>query len=161
MVVGSTDAATWGVLRATRDIDVVAVVVDTGGDALVERLTRDDVYVPLEDATAALRHGGTFNVLHPRSGGNVDVFVCPPDDDFAQSRLARRVPAVVLGVSSWVATPEDVVLAKLRWRLDSRSEVQWRDCVEIAATQPLDHAYLHKWAPDLGVADDLAELLDQ
>jgi len=65
----------------------------------------------------------------------------------------------VLGVTAWIATPEDVVLAKLRWRLDSRSEVQWRDCVGIAATQDLDKEYLWSWADQLGVAADLAELL--
>jgi hypothetical protein len=52
-----------------------------------------------------------------------------------------------------------VVLAKLRWRLDSRSEGQWRDCVEIAAVQRLDEPYLRVWADRLGVSDDLEELL--
>lgn len=160
MVVGSTAAATWGVLRATRDIDVVAVV-DEGGDALIARLVHDDVYVPIDDAVDAVAHGGTFNVLHPRSGGKVDVFVRRPDDEFARSRLARRIPAEVLGVATWVATPEDVIIAKLLWRLESRSEVQWRDCVEIAATHSLDHDHMRAWALRLGVGDDLDELLDQ
>ena len=65
----------------------------------------------------------------------------------------------VMGVTCWVATPEDVVLAKLRWRLTSRSEVQWRDCVEIAAVHPLDVEYLARWAGPLGVGDDLTELI--
>lgn len=51
------------------------------------------------------------------------------------------------------------MLAKLRWRLDSRWEMQWRDCVEIAASQDLDRIYLGRWAPGLGVVDDLGELL--
>ncbi len=58
-------------------------------------------------------------------------------------------------------TPEDVVLAKLWWRLESRSEVRWRDCAGIAATQTLDVAYLRFWAPQLGVSADRAELLAQ
>ena len=74
-------------------------------------------------------------------------------------RLHRRLPAEVLGVSTWVATPEDVVLAKLRWRLESRSEVQWRDCVEIAAINDLDVEHLRRWATRLGVEADLDELL--
>lgn len=65
----------------------------------------------------------------------------------------------MFGVSAWVATPEDIVLAKLRWRLTSRSEVQWRDCIEIAATQSLDREYLSSWASQLGVEADLTELL--
>jgi hypothetical protein len=161
VVVGSTAAASWGVLRATRDIDIVTMI-DEGADVLVTRLGADeDLYIPLDDAANALAGGGTFNVFHPRSGGKVDVFVRRTDDDFTRVRLERRVPADVLGVATWVATPEDVILAKLGWRLESRSEVQWRDCVEIAAIQSLDRSYMRTWAARLGVTADLEELLEQ
>lgn len=100
-------------------------------------------------------------MLHTSTGGKIDVFVVAPDDEFERSRLARRVSAHVLGLASWVATAEDVILSKLRWRLDSRSEVQWRHCVEIAAVQELDHPHLWRWAPVLGVVDDFAELLGE
>ena len=62
-------------------------------------------------------------------------------------------------VACWVASAEDVVLAKLRWRLHSRSEVQWRDCIEIASTNRLDLAYLRQWANELGISADLHDLL--
>lgn len=162
VVVGSTAAAAWGVARGTRDVDVVTTVGEQGSDvgaALMDRLTDEDTYVPREDVARALVHGGAFNVLHPGSGGKIDVFVRRADDEFTRSRLERRVPAEVLGVATWVATPEVVILAKLRWRLGSRSEVQWRDCVEIAATQTLDTEYLWAWAPRLAIVDDLTELL--
>jgi len=161
VVVGSTAAASWGVLRATRDIDVVTIVERDVGNELIARLGRDDVYVPVEDAWYAVENGGAFNVLHPSSGGKVDVFVRLPDDAFARSRLDRRVRAEILGVATWVATPEDVILATLHWRLESRSEVQLRNCVEIAATQPLGLEYMRMWADRLGVADDLEDLFDR
>jgi hypothetical protein len=159
VVVGSMAAARWGVARTTRDIDLVLVLDPLVVDDVLALLDRDDVYVPVADAREALAHGGSFNVLHTTTGGKIDLFVVAPNDEFERSRLERRVRADVLGLSSWVATAEDVVLAKLKWRLDSRSEVQWRDCVEIAAVQELDEAYLWRWAPVLGVVDDLADLL--
>jgi hypothetical protein len=58
-----------------------------------------------------------------------------------------------------VADAEDVVLAKLRWRLTTRSEVQRRDRVEIAAIHELDRDHLWAWADRLGIAADLAEVL--
>jgi hypothetical protein len=159
-VVGSTAAAAWGVVRMTRDVDLVVMASPVRGEAVVHALVDEpDLYVPAGEADAAVRSGGSFNVLHPSTGGKVDVFVHGTDDAFTRSRLARRVRAEVFGVPCWVATPEDVVLAKLRWRLTSRSEQQWRDCVEIAATHPLDRTYMERWAGDLGVEDDLAELL--
>ncbi len=156
VVVGSTAAAAWGVVRATRD--VVAVVAPGAAEDLVRALEREELYVPVDEARSAIRDGGVINVLHPSTGGKVDVFV--RSDAFPHERIARRVATEVLGVPTWIATAEDVVLAKLRWRLDTRSEVQWRDCVEIAATQRLDRDYLRAWADRLGVADDVADLLD-
>lgn len=159
VVVGSTAAAGWGVARATRDVDLVAIMSLADVERLLVALDREDLYVPVDDARRVGRTGGSFNVLHSRSGGKVDVFVALPSDEFTMSRLARRVGADVLGVRTWIATPEDVILAKLRWRLESRSEVQWRDCVEIASIQKLDVAYMSRWGPTLGVEADLRDLL--
>lgn len=160
IVVGSTAAATWGVARATRDVDIVAMLSADNIEPVLSALDRADLYLPTHDARKAARSGGSFNVLHPSTGGKVDLFVAPESDRFTQSRLQRSITAEVLGTPARVATPEDVILAKLRWRLESRSEVQWRDCVEIAATQPLDTGYLSSWADELGVAADLGDLLD-
>ena len=46
---------------------------------------------------------------------------------------------------------EDLVLAKLLWSRDTRSEVQMRDVRNLAATD-LDVAYMERWIPRLGWA---------
>lgn len=159
LVVGSTAAAAWGVARMTRDVDLVAVIGPNELGPVLAALSGDDLYVNQGDARRAVVGGGSFNVIHSQSGGKVDVFVSEPGDRFTQSRLSRRTRADVFDVSTWVASAEDVVLAKLRWRLQSRSETQWRDCVDIARVQSLDRDYLRRWAPVLAVTDDLDELL--
>lgn len=159
LLVGSVAASLWGVARTTRDVDVVAILRPEDIDSLAPLLADDGFYVPLETARAAVPGGGGFNVLHTPTGGKVDVFVAHPSDEFTIERLQRRVRAEVLGIQTWVATPEDVILAKLRWRLTSRSEVQWRDCVELVAINELDRDYLDRWAVELGVAADLTDLL--
>lgn len=144
----------------TRDVDIVALVDADHVNLILSVLTSEDLYVSAEDAKqAAERGGGSFNVIHLSSGGKVDIFVSGPGDLFTAARIARRQPADVFGVSTWVATAEDVVLAKLRWRLQSRSEVRWRDCVEIAKVQALDRDYLWRWAETLAISQDLGELL--
>ncbi len=145
----------------TRDVDIVVLLVPDSGEAVLEALRGSEVYFPESEARRAVTSGGTFNVLHPQSGGKVDIFAVRSDDAFTQSRIARRVRAEVFGIATWIAAPEDIVLAKLRWRLESRSDLQWRDCVEIAAINDLDVSYMHRWAAELGVQDDLAELLDE
>ena len=160
VVVGSTAASAWGVARSTRDIDVVAVITRETVDTFLRALGNNEIYVPVDEAKAATIKGGSFNVLHTTTGGKVDVFVCQTSDAFESSRLDRRVKLQVLGIDTWVSTPEDVVLSKLLWRVQTRSEVQWRDCVEVAATQKLDVKYLRIWATELGISGDLEELLE-
>ena len=160
VVVGSTAASAWGVARSTRDIDVVAVITRETVDTFLRALGNNEIYVPVDEAKAATIKGGSFNVLHTKTGGKVDVFVCQTSDAFESSRLDRRVKLKVLGIDTWVSTPEDVVLSKLLWRVQTRSEVQWRDCVEVAATQKLDVKYLRIWATELGLSADLEELLE-
>lgn len=158
-LVGSVAAAAWGVARTTRDVDLVAVIDRAQLDRFLATIDRSELYVAGSAARDALDVGGSFNVIHTAGGGKVDIFVPPAGDPFTQSRIARRSRLDVLGVMAWVATPEDVVLAKLRWRLESRSEQQWRDCVEIVAVNDMDVPYLHSWAARLGISTDLAELL--
>ena len=158
ILVGSTAAATWGVARTTQDVDLVAMLSADQIEQLLTRLTNDQLYVPVAEARRSAS-GGSFNILHPASGGKVDVFVPPPGDAFTSSRMTRRIRAHVFGIATWVATPEDVVVAKLAWRRESRSEVQWRDCVEIVASNDLDREYMAHWAAALDVADDLEDLL--
>lgn len=160
VVVGSTAASAWGVARSTRDIDIVAVITRETVGAFLSAIGNNEIYVPVEEAKVAAAHGGSFNILHTTTGGKVDVFVCMSSDAFEVSRLDRRVKLKVLGIDTWVSTPEDVVLSKLLWRVQTRSEVQWRDCVEVAATQKLDVTYLRSWAMQLGISADVDELLE-
>lgn len=159
IVVGSTAAAAWGVARTTRDVDLVVMLGSSEVDKLAADLSDAGLYVPFEQAREAARSGGSFDVLDPETGGKVDVFVSPADDAFTRSRLQRKIRAEVLGVAAWVDSAENVVLAKLLWRLESRSDVQWRDCAEVAASNDLDLDYMWEWAEVLGVASDLTGLL--
>jgi hypothetical protein len=159
VVAGSVAGAHWGVARATRDVDIVVTLDEAQLEVTLAHLLTPDLYVPVAEARRAVIERDSFNVLHPSTGGKVDVFVEPGSDSFTRSRLDRRLRAEVLGVAVWVDTPENLILAKLRWRRTSRSEVQWRDCVELASINPLDEAYLRDWAAVLAVGDDLADLL--
>lgn len=157
-VVGSIASSSWGAVRHTRDADLIAVIDAQSIDVLLELLSAPTFYIPEDHARAAAAVNGSFNAIDTVGGGKVDIFVADPFDAFNQSRLSRRVRTSDFGFDMWIATPEDVVLAKLRWRLDSRSEVQWRDCVEVVASNELDWSYLWRWAPILGVGEDLADL---
>jgi hypothetical protein len=60
-------------------------------------------------------------------------------------------------------SPEDVILSTLEWMKGRESDVQYSDAVGVAAAQwgSLDLEYLQKWAGELGVRDELIEVLEQ
>lgn len=64
-----------------------------------------------------------------------------------------------MGIEVWAATPEDVVLAKLRWEVMGGSGRQFEDAVTVLEVKAgeLDDEYLDRWAGELGVR----ELLDR
>lgn len=160
-IVGSVAASNWGVVRTTRDIDLIAFLTQERVEKLIESLSSDDLYVPVDEIRRSPTTLGSFNILHPESGGKIDVFVRAGGDNFDSVSLHRRVRARLLGQDTWVCTAEDIILAKLLWRLETRSERQWQDCAEIASFNDLDVEHMREWAKKLGVVEDLEDLLTQ
>ncbi len=70
VVVGSTAAASWGVARSTRDVDLVTVLSPDQLEALLSAFAAD-LYVLQDQARRAVEVNGSFNVLHLESGGKV------------------------------------------------------------------------------------------
>jgi hypothetical protein len=153
MVTGSVASSFHGVPRATRDLDVI---IDPSFEALtrfVGDLPADLFYVERETAIAALAERSQFNVIDKVSGWKVDL-VIRDDQPFSIEEFKRRQPAELLGTPAFVATAEDVVIAKLEWSKAGGSERQLRDVVGIlAVTEVLDYPYLERWVARLGLAD--------
>ena len=94
-------------------------------------------------------------------GGMRGGFWVVPDDPFNGSRLARRQRVEAFGFAFWVSSPEDTLLAKLRWaELSGGSEKQFRDALRIYEVQgrAIDEAYVNEWAAALGVTPGVDRL---
>lgn len=90
------------------------------------------------------------------TGWKVDL-IFRRDRAFSRSEFARRRPVVIAGVSTAVASVEDMILAKLEWAKLGGSERQRRDVIAMLAVQgaTIDRTYLQRWAAILDVEDDL------
>ena len=159
MLTGSVASAYHGSPRATHDIDIL---VEAAWPELLDfvRSFPPPFYVSEEAARQACTRGSIFNIIHPSSETKVDIIVMK-DEPFSREEFGRRRPAVVWGVSLDIVSPEDLILAKLRWARQSHSETQHEDALNVALTHApaLDTAYLEEWAARIGLSDALAELL--
>jgi hypothetical protein len=87
-------------------------------------------------------------------------FVVAGTDEFERLNFERRRVIEFEGIALYFASPEDVILNKLRWRQRS-GEKQWRDVLGVLKVQAdnLDFDYLTQWAEQLGIADALNQAL--
>lgn len=163
---GSVASSVYGEVRTTLDVDVVAELGQQHVDALVAA-TQAEFYILDESVRRAVRDKSSFNLIHEGMLVKADVYVSPDDrlhrEQFARSRrVALRAEP---GSEVQLASPEDVVIHKLRWyRMGGDvSDRQWRDVLGVLKVQGsgLDRAYLIRTADELDLADLLARAFSE
>jgi hypothetical protein len=166
MVVGSVASSLLGFSRATNDVDIVADIQLSQTAGLFSAL-KDTFYIDEQAVRSAILQRRSFNAIHFDSVFKVDVYI-PAADEFSRQQLNRRRQENLLSASSqtiYLATPEDVILSKLRWyrRGGGVSERQLTDVVGVikVQAQSLDLSYLREWADKLEVRDLLEKALDE
>lgn len=157
VLVGSFASSIHGMYRSTADIDIVADIKTEQVHPLFEAL-RENFYVDEHVMRDAVIHRSSFNAIHFDSVFKVDIFI-PKTDSFGTAELDRRQLRKISpdrDESVFVATAEDTVLAKLRYRAGHEtSSNQWNDVVGILGTSlhTLDFEYLRVWAKELNLTD--------
>jgi hypothetical protein len=161
MIVGSVGATHYGKARSTYDVDIVIDPTPEPFERFIAAFG-DDYYVSAAAAKQALRQRSMFNVIHTAGGWKADLIV-RGDRPFSLEQFRRRRAVQMYGRSLPVASAEDLVLAKLEWNKITPSDRQLEDAFNVIAVQgaKLNRDYLQKWAPQLGVAEKLTELLGQ
>jgi hypothetical protein len=154
MLAGSFASSHHGAPRATQDIDVVVDPTFASLDRLLALLASDDLYVDVDVAREEFKRRGQFNVIDGATAWKVDV-IFRKARAFSREEMARREPAIVLGVQVFVATAEDTVLAKLEWAKLGESERQLRDVGALldATGESLDVGYIERWLDDLEIRE--------
>jgi hypothetical protein len=157
MVTGSLASSYHGEPRATRDADIVIDPTPHRLARLVEILIEGNYYVGADAASEALTKRAQFN---PIAGDATKVdFIIRKDRAFSIEEFGRRQQADLLGTTGFVATAEDLVIAKLEWAAASDSDRQLRDAAGIVAVADgLDEAYIDRWAAALRVTDAWREI---
>lgn len=154
MVTGSLAMMFYSLMRMTRDIDVVVELSLEDVDRFLDAF-EPDYYIFPDEVRAAVRTRRLFNAIHQHSVMKVD-FISRKESEYGKVAFARRRAFRIRDFETWVTSPEDLILAKLAWSSESRSETQQKDIRALLATD-CDRAYVLDWAGKLGLAEWLKE----
>lgn len=159
MVVGSIASMIYGEPRMTHDMDVVVLLAPKDASRVESIFSEDQYYCPpIEVIRNEIVHRGQFNLIHHESGLKVDI-VIRKDTEFAVNEFGRRRKVPFFnGNEVFIASPEDIVIAKLEYFRLGGSEKHLRDIRGILAESEVDMTYLHLWVEKLGLANQWAKV---
>lgn len=161
MLTGSMALAHYAVPRTTADIDIVIEIESTQAP-LFEGEFGSDFYIPPTSFRSAIENRRMFNVLDQRTFLKIDCVVKKPDE-FARTSFARRKRVVYAkSFEVWIISKEDLMISKLLWAKESRSEKQMNDIASLLRNS-YDTHYVKEWTNKFGVVDlmvDCEKLLD-
>lgn len=157
MVTGSVALAVYSRPRMTRDVDIV-VAVEPRDASRLAALFDDEFLLDPDDLRHALERRGLCCVIHNALLVKIDLIV-RKDSPYRRTEFDRRRRLQVDGEEMWVVAPEDLILSKLDWARESRSDFQLRDVrLLLDSVEALDREYMRTWSRELGVDELLREV---
>ena len=160
MFTGSFASSFHGTPRASNDFDLVMAPTPEQLRVLKTILPESEYYFDLDDALDALKRSRQFNIIDLSSGWKIDLIIRKPRP-FSLSEFDRRFQINFEGLPIFMASAEDVILAKLEWAKLSRSERQIEDAAGILRIRAneLDRTYIQRWIEDLHVEEQWSRAL--
>ncbi|HEY4688232.1 MAG TPA: hypothetical protein VIK33_02885 [Anaerolineae bacterium] len=169
---GSFASSQYGEPRQTLDADLTVHLQPGDADRFAVAFRSVDMFADVETIreTFGYRNPIPFGVIDPHGGWKADCYLLR-STAYDRAAFARRrelpYPEAARG-KVWLYAPEDVILMKLDYYRISQgvSTKHLRDIAGMLANmgrweQPLDMAYLNRWARELRLIEYWAQVWDE
>ena len=157
MLTGSMAMNYYAQPRMTRDIDVVIAITPDDVDRVLA-LFGTDYYINEQNIRESLVQESMFNLIHNESVIKVDCIV-RKSSEYRKTEFERRQKISIRDFTTFIVSKEDLIISKLFWAKESRSEIQFRDVRNLLASEH-DGVYLQRWTRELGLDNLLRECRD-
>jgi hypothetical protein len=143
MLSGSLAMNIYTVPRMTRDIDIVIDLKISDIDKFVT-IFEKGFYIYKEGLGEEIRNRRMFNVIDNDSGFKID-FIVKKRTEFHLKEFERRERKSAFGFKPWVVSMEDLVLSKLKWIQELKSDTQLSDIENLLSVPEIDKGYIKEW----------------
>jgi hypothetical protein len=146
MIVGGFATSFYNQYRFTADIDIVLQIYTRDIEKIVKHFPD---WLPFLDAFKGnAARGIVFNLTDFETGVKYD-FMVYQDSDYNWTAFERRHKVKFNDVDCYIASPEDLVIAKLMWYNISKSGKQLDDIKFLLKLENLDKNYIELWTTKL------------
>ena len=156
MLTGSMALVHYAVPRTTADIDIVVKLAADDALKFIKEFERD-YYIPNNRVRDAISRKMMFNVLNQETVIKIDCVV-RKNDEFQMEVFSNRRRVNYAGFDVWIISKEGLILSKLNWAKNTRSEMQMRDVASILRNG-YDENYVRTWTQKLEIEDLLDKCL--
>ena len=138
MVTGAAASIIYGEPRLTHDIDLVIELKREDAGKFEKAFPPGEFYCPHEEnikVEANRPSRGHFNIIHNETGFRADCYLMGQDELHFWG-MANRREFIVEQEPVWVAPPEYVIVRKLEYYREGRSEKHLRDIASMLTISP-------------------------
>lgn len=158
MVTGSAASMAYGEPRLTLDVDIVLQLVGGRIRDFVQAFPPEHYYCPPEDVIRVETNResrGHLNVIHMSSGFKADIYPLGRDPLHIWG-MGRRRRMIVGSEPVMLAPPEYVIVRKLEFYREGRSEKHLRDIAGMlrVSGEVIDQQAIEEWTRRLGLTEE-------
>ncbi|MFC2159288.1 hypothetical protein ACFLQS_01025 [Actinomycetota bacterium] len=155
MISGSVAMNYYTIPRMTRDIDIVVEIGDIGS---FFNAFKKEYYIDQKMVEDAIKNQLMFNIIHLNEVMKID-FIIRKNTEYRKAEFKRRRQVNIEGLKVFIVSIEDLIISKLLWAVDSRSELQVKD-VKNLLKEKIDMDYITDWLIKLNVSDFFEEIIN-
>lgn len=143
--------------RMTRDLDIVIDIYPKDVNKLIEQFSCE-YYISKEALLEALENYSSFNIIHNTAIVKID-FMVRELKGYREVEFSRRQKIKIDNEEIDIVSKEDLIISKLIWAKDSRSQMQKKDIINLLESE-FDKEYLSSWLKKMNLYDFFEEFID-
>jgi len=148
MVSGSIALNIYTIPRLTRDIDIVIELSESKIDEFTSLFP--NAYYDKNTIKEELKRKGLFNIIDHSTGFKID-FIIRKETEYHNIEFQRRQRVKEFETELWVVDLNDLIIAKLIWIQEYRSEKQIFDIENLLINHEKDVDYIKYWCSKLNL----------